>query len=721
MPLALLACFVAAVCASVSAVAAEGDASSTPNLNLSSIVVQSEAEREELPGGFIYRRSRDGILGSTDIMDIPFTQFNLTEKSVNDYGDPSLPLNLVLVNDPSIRASVSSPMYSDFSIRGINANGNNVYLNRVPNLFAQFLTPPNHIIGSIDIMSGPNTVLYGSTTSVNGTNGYSAPNGIISIMSKRATVEPITRYTQTFSGRGSLGEYIDLGRRFGTGKEWGVRINAQHLEGDLAVPGMAKKERNVFVNLDHKGEKSETNVLAGYFDIDVTGGQRWFNLSNASTRLVNAPDSGRSFDYDGQEKIQHGYIITLNHDQKLSDDWGLFLNAGMTDRSGYKYDNQGGSLDFNGNTGIISASLLHMVEANKNKYAQFGIQGKIRTGELTNNLSLAYDWSWVKNYRTQTWGPAGSLSGSVFSGVARNGPLPIAGKANPIDFEITKSLTIADHLEYKKFGLIVSFQRRDNQYQSFNATTGQLIERSNHVAISPTFAITFKPLENLLLYASHSEGYTRARSVTGTQYANFGELIDPVKNEQNEIGAKYQFGDMITTLSLFSVDQASFRDEASDGRLYMRSDGKSEYKGVEWNINGKVLPKLNLSGGVLFLDAKRNKTANGTFDGMYVQGVAKWSGILASEFEIGDKNSVLGRIVYTGPSYVTDANKVKIPAWYSVDLGYKHEVEINHVPVKLSVMCFNLFDKDYWVGRAGSNVIGLSMPRTITFSAQVDF
>ncbi|MDR2461146.1 MAG: TonB-dependent receptor [Deltaproteobacteria bacterium] len=691
----------------------------TGSATLSTVFVQAEIEMQERPGGFIYRNSRTGVLGSIDTMDIPFTQFNYTEQTVEDFGLSSLPLNLVLVNNPSIRSSNTSPLYSDFSIRGINANGNNFYLNGVPNLFAQFLTPPNHIIQSIDVISGPNTVLFGSTTSVNGTNGYTAPNGIISVTTKRATIEPVTRYTQTFSGRGAFGEYIDIGRRFGQGNAWGVRLNAEYLDGDMAVAGMVKKARNIFIDVDHAGENSITNFFGGYFDVQVSEGQRWFNLSSASTAIMAAPDSKRSFSYDGMIKVMHGVLLTLNHDHKINDNWNVFLTTGMTDRNGYRSDDIGGSLAFNGNTGIINDQMMTCLEANRNEYLQIGVRGKVALGEVINNLSLVWDWSFTRNYMTEVDLALGTLTGSIFTGVTANVPIPGAGPALLINDEYTQSITLADHLEYKQFGLIVAMQYRRNKFRAYN-TSRQVTEDSKHNGISPSFAITFKPLDNLLIYASHSQGYTRARTV-GTAYANRGELMHPLKNKQFEIGAKYETDALIATLSLFSVDQGLTRDETIDGLNYLRVDGKSDYKGVELNVNGQLTDKWSIMGGFLYLNAKRKNTTGGRYDNMYVQGVAKWSGVIATEYAITENDVAMGRVVYTGPAYVTDANKVELPSWVSLDLGFKHKIDLDPVDITLSATCFNVLGNDYWLGRGGTNVIGLSMPRTFAITAQFDF
>ena len=116
-------------------------------------------------------------------------------------------------------------------MRGINMNGNHMMLNGVPSLFYQFSSPPAHIIERMDITSGPNAAVNGVSMSNNGTNGGATPApGTINVVSKRAKADPITRYTQVFTGHSTLGEYIDIGRRWGEDGAWGLRVNAEFLQ-----------------------------------------------------------------------------------------------------------------------------------------------------------------------------------------------------------------------------------------------------------------------------------------------------------------------------------------------------------------------------------------------------------------------------------------------------------------------------------------------------------
>ncbi len=705
--------------ASAGVVAMPVNAEEAPEQKLDEVIVEADREKEVLPGGFIYNDARNGILGSTDIMDIPFSQIGYTKKTIETFDDPSQPLNTILVNNPSIRTSSSSPRYTDFSMRGINMNGNHMYLNGIPNLFAQFLSPPAYVIESIEVMSGPNTVLNGSTTSVNGTNGVDAPAGIISITTKKATDQPINQYTQTFSGRGSLGEYIDVGRRFGKDKEWGIRVNAGNLDGDLSLHGAEKEERTLFINLDHRDEKSKTNLFAGYFDVKTDGGQRWFGVNNASTSLADAPESQKSYDFDGMTKYMHGYLMTLNHEQRMNENWNLFFNVGMTNRSGSKYDTDSGSLSLNGNTGAISGTLIQMKEANKNVYFQTGVKGEIYTGAVKNNLSLAIDRSWTKNYRTSASLSGSKLVGSLLDGITLQGVLPQSGPAALINEETSVGITLADTLEYGKMTTLVAVQRRDGKFDAYNASTGAKTESNNKLSTSPTYAISYKPVENVSVYASHSEGYTRAR-VADSSYANEGELFEPARNKQNEMGVKFQNAGVLTTLSFFKLNQENFFDVTpTTGKKRLSRDGENAYKGIELNVNGKIADKWNAMGGIMYLDAQREKTAKGLLDGYHVNGVAEWSGVLALEYEADKKTSIISRAVYSGSAYVTDT-KAQVPSVVTFDLGIKHKTEFSGTSVTLSAMCYNVADKDYWIARGGSNTIGLSMPRTLMLSAAFD-
>ncbi|MFQ9571859.1 MAG: TonB-dependent receptor plug domain-containing protein [Dialister invisus] len=150
------------------------------------VTADREGDVAALPGGLVNQTAKLGILGNKSVMDIPYSEMSMTEKTLETFSDPSQPLANVLQNNPSIRSSTSSPMYTDFSMRGINMNGNHMMLNGIPSLFYQFNGPPNHIIERMDITSGPNAGVNGVSMSNNGTNSGATPApGTINIVTKK--------------------------------------------------------------------------------------------------------------------------------------------------------------------------------------------------------------------------------------------------------------------------------------------------------------------------------------------------------------------------------------------------------------------------------------------------------------------------------------------------------------------------------------------------------
>lgn len=677
---------------------------------------------QTVPGDFTYYDSQNGILGKQDILSIPFTKVHYTPKTIHIFSGPGQPLSTLLVNDPSIRASTSSPMYTDFSMRGINMNGNHIYLNRIPNLFYQFTTPPQNIIGSVDIGSGPIATLNGAVTSSNGTNsGKSASPGVIDITTKKAGKEPLTRYTQTFSGRSFLGESIDVSRRLGTDQKWGLRINAENLNGTLSLPGTKVKEKNIFFNLDHQDSKSTTNLFGGYFDLRIDGGQRWFQFSPTNSwkgkNLPSAPHSKISYDYPETTKYVHSYLFTLNHTQEISSHWKWFMNTGYSERGGMKY-NSGSALYFNESGDFTSKNAVNnQNESSRNWYAQLGLSGIYQTGPVMHQISISFDRAWTKYWNSSKTasGQAGYISGNLYDGISFNPsiyPLPSAGGPAWSNEELVFGTTAADMMTYKKWDFLAAATHRNGKFRSSS-------EQVNNKNTLPSFGIIYHANENMSFYTGHSESYSRGVYVSDSKYVNYGHILDPVRNKQTETGFKYRTEKRLYTVSYFDMNQGNYVDSQHTDGLYYTLDGKSHYQGVEGNITGKLSDQLNIMGGFMYLHANQENTAGGINDGKRVSGVSSWSTVLSLEYALKPETSLIGRMIYNGESYIQN-EKVRIPGYTTFDLGITHETSISGIPVKLRLMCYNLTNKSYWMARGGSDTFGLSVPRTFELSAQFD-
>lgn len=681
---------------------------------------------EDMPGGYISQGARLGFLGETNILKTPFTQFSFTEKAIQDYGDPSQPINSVAANIPSVKTS-GCTMYNDFSIRGQNLNGYQMYLNEIPDMFKQANTPIN-FAERIEVTSGPNK-------GITGTAANESAGGVVNIVSKRANGD-YAKVTTLFSGHSSFGQLIDVSRRFGKNNEWGLRINAQNLNGETAIEDERLTNRDITLNIDHKTRNSYTNLFMGYFYSKQKNGQRWFGFSGSdfqtASAVLRAPDTAKNLSFHGQEFEYDDWAITLNHEQKFAKNWKMFLNAGYNRYDLFNNVNSKSSKYFviNKNGDFRALNWVQNFPITS-YYGQIGVQGVEHTGPVKHTLVAAIDKSWYNTYRNlnttdqanqQFFTPNGNLYTGVPFGPYTNYNADKVRWGTLGSTSRKWSWSLNDNIEYKKLNILLGYFYNHSRTNTYNKTGG--ITQSVHSqAGSPTYGIVYSPTDKLSFYASHSESFNM-ETVVSNKYKNVGEILPAAKTKQNEIGVKYLNRDLLTSLSLFDIKKAGNIDVTEGGDLYQRQDGEDEYEGIEVAFNGKLAPKWNLMGGLMYLDAKHHKTTKTILENQRISGASRWNGVLALEYEADDRYSFFGRILYNGSAMIWNSettNQLDVPPYTTLDLGVKYKTTWNKIPVQFNLTCYNVLGKDYWIPKSGVDTVILGNPRTLALSAQFTF
>lgn len=681
---------------------------------------------EDMPGGYISQGARLGFLGETNILKTPFTQFSFTEKAIQDYGDPSQPINSVAANIPSVKTS-GCTMYNDFSIRGQNLNGYQMYLNEIPDMFKQANTPIN-FAERIEVTSGPNK-------GITGTAANESAGGVVNIVSKRANGD-YAKVTTLFSGHSSFGQLIDVSRRFGKNNEWGLRINAQNLNGETAIEDERLTNRDITLNIDHKTRNSYTNLFMGYFYSKQKNGQRWFGFSGSdfqtASAVLRAPDTAKNLSFHGQEFEYDDWAITLNHEQKFAKNWKMFLNAGYNRYDLFNNVNSKSSKYFviNKNGDFRALNWVQNFPITS-YYGQIGVQGVEHTGPVKHTLVAAIDKSWYNTYRNlnttdqanqQFFTPNGNLYTGVPFGPYTNYNADKVCWGTLGSTSRKWSWSLNDNIEYKKLNILLGYFYNHSRTNTYNKTGG--ITQSVHSqAGSPTYGIVYSPTDKLSFYASHSESFNM-ETVVSNKYKNVGEILPAAKTKQNEIGVKYLNRDLLTSLSLFDIKKAGNIDVTEGGDLYQRQDGEDEYEGIEVAFNGKLAPKWNLMGGLMYLDAKHHKTTKTILENQRISGASRWNGVLTLEYEADDRYSFFGRVLHNGSAIIWNSettNQLDVPPYTTLDLGVKYKTTWNKIPVQFNLTCYNVLGKDYWIPKSGVDTVILGNPRTLALSAQFTF
>mgnify|MGYP000986932082 FL=1 len=663
---------------------------------------------------FVAREGTVGILGTQDTMKTPFTVTNITEKTVESFSNPTQPLDSLLAGSPAIRQS-GSILHNDFTFRGFRANGTSCYVNGIPGIWTQF-NAPTHIVARAEVVAGPNSGLSGTGTHYES----DAAGGLVNFVTKRAGEKDFSRFTLSHSGHNLFGGYLDFSYRFGRNRDWGARVNIEKVDGETAVDGQRVKSSSVYVNLDHRDDRSKTNIFTGYRENEIINGQRWFKLANAVTRFPSVPDHSRNYSFNGMDKATYGWVLAINHEQKFNDDWKWFMNFGLLHNKlnknvMYEYS----ALTILNDNGDFNINEQSSTTPQKAYYWQAGIHGKVTLGDVVNNLTLAVDRAWRLRDGTKSFATYHLGTGNIYTGILNQIAPAYSGYESYLSNKTRiAGISFVDSIDYKKLNVILGIHYHKANVDSYSAATGKVSSSSNSSATCPTYAVMYSPTENFAAYMSHAENFN-AGTVVGTGYANTGDILPPAKTKQNEIGFKYNNKGLLATLSFFDIEQANNIEVMRGALRYSLQDGRLRHKGVELGVSGPIGDKWNFSTGISYLDAKYDKTARGRYDGIIESGRPKWAGSLMLRYDADESFGAFGRVVYTGSAPVL-YEKFWAPSYAVVDLGVEYKTKINNLPAKFSLTCYNVFDKSYWMIARGDNLY-LSTPRTLALTMSVDF
>lgn len=679
--------------------------------DLSEVVVDG---RRYIRGQYIAATNHTGILGETDPMKSPVSVNTISQKAVEDFTNPTEGLASMLTLSPSVQYA-GNPAVDQVNIRGFAETGRGYNINGIPGMSDQNRQTMNYI-DSVDVIEGP-------TAGITGVNAVADTlGGTVNINSKRAGETPLSKVGLAWYSKGAFEQSIDVGKRFGSNGEWGVRVNAMNVNGERGIDNWDLKQKDVYVNIDHKTDKSKTNFLVGYVDTDSEGRPAGVELDTSVTKLPDPISGNKNPGPSWRQDKYKQYIFTLNHEQRLNDHLTAFLNAGHYKEDWYYYLGSG-SVTLLGNDGTYSYLAEKIPLLDQNDYIQLGLKGNFETGPLHHAWVASVDRHWQKSWFNDDYF-AERYYGNLHGSMASDWLKPDESKFTPyygLSWKYRMSgWTLMDTITNLQNKLTVLVGVTGKSYDEtdyadrYTAVTGN----KHSYAISPSYAINYEIKTGLAVYAAHTEQFQTGPLVPNdsSKYTNPGQMLDPGKTKQNEFGIKFKGGNFLHKLSYFDIKQpGTYEVPSVDGKkVTLTLDGEDRHKGLEYSIAGSLNEKWNLVGGFMYLDTDQVK--NGPSNGKHANGVPEWTASLGAEYVANDAFSILTRFNYVGSSYIQN-EKFKVPGYFRMDLGARYKTEIGSTPVTLRAMCYNLFDKKYWQPLGNTLYVGSGR----TFTLAMDF
>ena len=683
--------------------------------------VEVTADREQKPnklppaytGGQVARGGRLGLLGNTDIMDTPFNITSYTAKTIEDQQVRTVAD--VLVNDPSVRFTTSNGhMNENYTIRGFGLTSWELGLNGMYGL-APYGHTPIEFFERVEVIKGPSALLNGMPPS-------GAVGGSINLVPKRADDQPLTRITTDYTSGSNFGTHLDLGRRFGENKEWGMRFNGVFRDGETGVDDQSKKSVLGALGLDYRGKRWRASLDAYNTEESSTNGSSMMvNFKSNVTSIPKAPDSSTNA-FRGTFGKQDNKGIVVHGDYDINDNLTAYVGLGTLhyDYKGFINSTHMLNVDALGNSGNTQSTYIKGYSDTVS--AETGLRGHFKTGAVGHQVVLSMTSLKINSGTNNT-------QVAYFSNIYNPVTHVLASEpAFVLQTEDTtlSSIALADTISFEQDKYLLTLGVRNQRVQSkaFNNKTGKLTANYDKSAVTPAIALVVKPWDApVSLYANYIEGLSKGTTVTDTGASNYGEVFAPDKTKQMEAGVKWDAGTFANTLSVFQIAKPSvIKVTNTDGTYSNNMDGEQRNRGVEWNVFGEVAPHLRLLGGTAFTRGVQTHTLNGTNDGKTAYGTPKWQANLGFEWDMSGVPGLTlnARAVYTSSQYANSTNTQEIPSWIRYDIGARYATKVNGKSVTYRASVENVFDKNYWSGTFNDSYLTIGSGRTFKLSATID-
>jgi iron complex outermembrane receptor protein len=670
-------------------------------------------------GGQVATGGSLGLLGNRSVMDTPFSQTSYTAQTIQN--QQARTVGDVVANDPSVRlVSTGGSGLDVFLIRGFYYDSGDLGLNGLYGLAPYYSTAVN-FVERVEVLKGPSALL-------NGMPPAGAIGGSINLITKRAPDVPITQVTATYQSQSQFGTLVDLARRYGERKEFGVRFNGSYHSGKTDYDGQSDMFGNAVLNMDYRGERVRLSVDMGYQSDDLWRPQRFMAIA-PTTFVPPPPKAGSMYGVPWSYWRPTDKFAMIQGEVDLANNVTAYGSFGWHDSFiSFRYASP--TVTNIGAVGNWQAAPFLGVNSFETLAGQGGIRATADIGAVTHTLDVNYSRT-DRARGDSSFGrlPAGVVISNLYNPIVANLALPNFGTPVQIQTGDThlKSVGVADTMSILdgRVQLIVGSRR-----QTVGVSTTDLLNPRNSSAVeaatwSPGYALVVRPLKNITLYANYIEGL-QAGTVVPFNFLNAGAIFPPYHTKQKEAGIKVDFGRVTTTVAAFEITRPSLITVGTLPNAVQLPNGEQRNRGVEINTFGELTPAVRVLGGVTFIDARLTRTAGGMNDGKKGQGVGDVNLNMGAEWDTWfiPGFTVSGRVIYTSDQFLNAANTQSIPDWTRLDLGarYTFSAPWNGKPIVVRFNVENVLNKTYYAGSYTSDgIVTLGAPRTFLASTTFNF
>ncbi|MHC8315090.1 TonB-dependent siderophore receptor [Pseudomonas sp. LB3P31] len=666
---------------------------------------------EVFAGGQVARRGSQGLLGSKDFMETPFSMTTYTSEVIEN--QQARTLGDLIANDPSVRATnPAGGRYEQFTIRGLSLFNSDVAYNGLYGVLPTY-TIDMEMADRVDILKGPSQL-------INGISPRGSVGGGINVVPKRATDKPITSFTGSYASNNQLGGAVDVGRRFGEDDKFGLRFNGVKQSGDTEWDHQSIDREMAVLGLDFRGERLRLSTDIGHTERNTDAPQERVQVG-VNAQVPRAGDVRHNYAQAWSKARTEDTFGTVNGEFDVNDSVMLYGGVGARKSN---HDFLRHAVSVTNDAGDFSVQPRDFTRDENVRTATAGVRNWFHTGPVSHEVNLA------ASYFYMDFENGGARYAAAPSNIYNPVDTPTPARPTRQDAKVYtenrfSGVALSDTLGFFDDRLLLTVGARwqrvkvDDWSDNIKGATAYDEEK-----ISPSGGILFKATDKLSLYANYMEGLSQGKIAPSTS-VNEDEIFPPFISRQVEVGAKYDAGPFAVTAAVFRIKQPAYETNATT-RVF-GPNGKRENKGVELSVFGEPLEGFRLLGGVMYIDSELTHTTNGTFDGNRAPATPKYNVNLGAEWDVPTLQglTLTSRGIYSSSQYLDQSNNKEIDSWERFDVGARYAFKLDDRTITLRGNVENVADKRYWSSAGASDDsepgLTLSTPRTYLLSATVDF
>lgn len=663
------------------------------------------------------RQSATGTKTDTPIQKVPQSISVVTAEEMALHQPKSVKEALSYTPGVAVGTRGASNTYDYLIIRGFAADGQsqNNYLNGLKlqgNFYNDAVIDP-YMLERAEIMRGPVSVLYGK----------SSPGGLLNMVSKRPTTEPL-KEVQFKAGTDSLFQTgFDFSDALDDDGVYSYRLTGLARSANAQQKGSEEQRYAIAPAFTWRPDDKTNFTFLSYFQNEPeTGYYGWLPKEGTVEPLPNGKRLPTDFNEGAKNNTysRNEKMIGYSFDHEFNDTFTVrqnlrFAQNKVSQKSVYGYGMCSDPLYTKDQEALKASPCLSIPQSqwghtltrqyviDNEKLENFSVdtqlQSKFATGSVDHTLLTGVDFMRMRNDIDSWFGYAASVAPSDIYNLDRSDfdfgahPNP-SGPYRVLLKQKQTGLYVQDQAQWDKVLVTLGGRYDWADQSSFNRDYGNKSERDDK-------EFTWRGGVNYLFdngvtpYFSYSESFEPASQTDAN-----GDLFAPSKGKQYEVGVKYVPEDrpIVVTGALYQLTKTNNLMADPNGSLFSVEGGEIRARGVELEAKAALSASVNVVGSYTYTDAEY--TTDTTYKGNTPAQVPKHMASLWADYTFFDgplSGLTLGTGGrYTGSSYGDPANSFKVGSYTVVDALVRYDLaRVGMAGSNVALHVNNLFDREY--------------------------